>query len=123
MRRLQRRAQHRPRCAWALCVGASLLLLTRSRALAAPDDAAFRELEATCAALSVAGDEAAAEHARGALWALQKAMDDRASALARLERERRFNADELCYVSKEKSLVGRRVCRKRRNPRRLRAQG
>ena len=47
----------------------------------------------------------------------------RASALARLERERRFNADELCYVSKEKSLVGRRVCRKRRNPRRLRAQG
>ena len=98
-------------------------MLTRARCLYASDDAAFRELEAKCAALSVSGDDAAAEKARSALWALQKAMDERASALAKLERERRFNADELCYVSKEKSLVGRRVCRKRRNPRRLRAQG
>jgi hypothetical protein len=98
-------------------------LLTRARCLHAADDAAFRELEAKCAALSVSGDDAAAEKARSALWALQKAMDERAGALAKLERERRFNADELCYVSKEKSLVGRRVCCARRGARRVCHQG
>jgi len=73
------------------------------------DDSAFRELEAKVAALSTAGDEDAAGQARTALWALQKAMDARAAEIAKLERERKFNADELCYVSQEKSLVGRCV--------------
>jgi hypothetical protein len=36
-------------------------------------------------------------------------MDARAAEIAKLERERKFNADELCYVSQEKSLVGRCV--------------
>ena len=34
-------------------------------------------------------------------------MDSRAAEVAKLERERKFNADEMCYVSAEKSLVGR----------------
>jgi len=83
------------------------LPLARSRARS--DDSAFRELEAKVAALSTAGDDDAAGQARTALRALQKAMDARAAEIAKLERERKFNADELCYVSQEKSLVGRCV--------------
>jgi hypothetical protein len=38
-------------------------------------------------------------------------MDSRAAEVAKLERERKFNADEMCYVSAEKSLVGRHARR------------
>ena len=61
------------------------------------------------AALTAEGDAAAADKARDEMWAKQKAIDARAAEVNKLERERKFNADELCYVAKEKTLVGRRV--------------
>lgn len=81
-------------------------------------DKAFDELEAKVAALSAGGDAAAAASARSALWAAQQAIDARAAEIARLERERKFNAEELCYVAKEKSLVGRRFLASRQSNRR-----
>ena len=81
----------------------------RCAARAAPDDKAFRELELKLAALTAEGDAAAADAARSELWAKQQAIDARAAEVTKLERERKFNADELCYVAKEKTLVGRRV--------------
>jgi hypothetical protein len=73
------------------------------------DDAAFSELEAKTRALSAGGDEAAAEAVRAALWEKQKAMDSRAEEIGKLERQKKFSAEEMCHVSKEKSLVGRRA--------------
>jgi hypothetical protein len=61
------------------------------------------------ASLSAEGEAEGAEAARKALWATQQALDTRAAELAALERERKFNADEMCYVAKEKSLVGRQA--------------
>jgi hypothetical protein len=72
-------------------------------------DKAYAELELKIAALTAEGDAAAADAARATLWAAQQEIDARAKEIERLERERKFNADELCYVAKEKSLVGRCV--------------
>ena len=69
----------------------------------------FEALEAQVAALSAGGDSSGAAAAKAELWAAQQAIDKRAAELAKLQRERKFNADELCYVAQEKSLVGRRV--------------
>jgi hypothetical protein len=82
--------------------------------LAAPDDKQFRELELKVASLSAEGEAEGAEAARKALWATQQALDTRAAELAALERERKFNADEMCYVAKEKSLVGRQALQQQR---------
>lgn len=76
----------------------------------AADDAAFRALEARIVQLSASGDEGAAEESRAELWSLQKAMDARGAELAKLEREKKFNADDMCHVTSEKSLVGRCSC-------------
>jgi cell division cycle protein 37 len=70
-------------------------------------DKAYAELELKIAALTAEGDAAAADAARAALWKQQQEIDGRAKELERLERERKFNADDLCYVAKERSLVGR----------------
>ena len=61
------------------------------------------------AALTAEGDAGVAEAARSELWAKQQAIDKRTAEVEKLERERKFNADEMCYVAKEKTLVGRRV--------------
>ncbi len=61
------------------------------------------------AALSAEGDAGVAEAARSELWGKQQAIDKRTAEVEKLERERKFNADEMCYVAKEKTLVGRRV--------------
>ena len=71
------------------------------------EDASFAALEAKIVALSASGDDAAAEQARKELWAVQKRMDEREAEVKRLEKERKFNAEEMCHVSKEKTLVGR----------------
>jgi len=84
-----------------------------------PDDAAFRVLEEKIVQLNTSGEAAAAEESRAALWSLQKAMDARAAQLAKLDRERKFNADDMCRVTAEKSLVGRRAVPLRRHCKRL----
>ena len=71
------------------------------------EDAVFSALEAKIVELSASGEEAAAEAARKELWASQKRLDERAAEVRRLEKERKFSAEEMCHVSKEKSLVGR----------------
>ncbi len=74
-----------------------------------PDDKKYRELQLQVEALEAEGDAAGVEAANKALWATQQALDARAAEINKLERERKFNADEMCFVAKEKTLVGRRA--------------
>lgn len=47
-----------------------------------------------------------ADEAAKSLLQVQKAIDARRAEIDKLERERKFNADELCYVAQEKTIVG-----------------